>query len=72
MGNQDPHWNLKAQVRLLKRCWLVLLHAGSIVEVALELVGNCHVQQVIGLKNIGVNGGMFRFGTMAIYFVKQK
>jgi len=41
---------MKVQGHLLERCWLVLLRAGSIVEVTLELVGNCQVQQVLGLK----------------------
>jgi len=50
-GNQDAHWNKKVQIRLLERCWLVRLHARSIVKVAYELVGNCHVQQVLGLKD---------------------
>jgi hypothetical protein len=50
MGNQDPHWNMKVQFRLLERCRFVLVHAGSIVEVAKELVENRHVQQVLGLK----------------------
>jgi len=49
-GNQDLHWNVKVQVHLLERCWLILLHAGSIVEVASELIGSSHVQQVLGLK----------------------
>jgi hypothetical protein len=39
---------MKVQVRLLERYWLVLLHAGSIVEIALKLIGNRHVHQVLG------------------------
>jgi hypothetical protein len=42
-GSQDPHWNIKEQVHLLERCWLALLHVGCTVEMAYELVGNCHV-----------------------------
>jgi hypothetical protein len=34
---------MKEQVHLLERCWSALLHAGSTVEVADELVGNHHV-----------------------------
>jgi hypothetical protein len=45
---------MKVQVRLLERCWLVLLHAASVVKMALELVGNRHVQQVLGLKECWV------------------
>jgi len=41
---------MNVQVHLLERCWLVLFHAGFNVEVAWELVGNHHVQQVIGLE----------------------
>jgi hypothetical protein len=41
---------MKVQVRFLERCWLVPLHAGSIVEVAVELARNRHVQQILGLK----------------------
>ena len=41
---------MKVQVRLLERCWLVPLHAGSIVVVAVELVRYRHVQQILGLK----------------------
>jgi len=33
----------------MERCWLVLLYAGSIIEMALELVRNRHIQQVLGL-----------------------
>jgi len=49
-GNQEPQWNMKVQVRLLERCWLVPLHARSIVEVAVELVRNRNVRQILGLK----------------------
>jgi len=40
---------MNVQFRLLEKCWLVHLHAGPIVEVTLELVGNRHVQQDLEL-----------------------
>ena len=60
---------MKVQVRLLERCWLVLLHAGSIVEVALNLVGNRHVQQVLELKEYW---GKLDFEFWPTVFVKRK
>jgi len=45
---------MKEQVYLLERCCLGLLHGGSVVEVAYELVGNRHV--LTGLRAEGILG----------------
>jgi hypothetical protein len=45
---------MKEQVYLLERCCSVLLHGGSIVEVACKLVGNHHV--LTGLIAEGIMG----------------
>jgi hypothetical protein len=37
---------MKEEVYLLERCWPVLHHAGSVVEVAYELVVNHHALEL--------------------------
>jgi len=60
---------MKVQVRLLERCWSVLRHAGSIVEVPYELVGKRHVQQVLGLKEYW--GKLWYIDTICCFLISK-
>jgi len=60
---------MKVQIRLLEKCWSVLRRAGSTVEVAYELVGNCYIGQVLGLKEYW--GKLWYVGTICCFLLSN-